>query len=81
MDRLLDRIDSPEDLRRLSPDDLPALADEIRETIISTVSKTGGHLAPSLGVVELAIALHYVYDTPGTASSGTWGTRPMPTSS
>jgi len=64
MDRLLDRIDSPEDLRRLSPDDLPALADEIRETIISTVSKTGGHLAPSLGVVELAIALHYVYDTP-----------------
>jgi len=62
--RLLDRIDSPGDLRKLSVDDLPALAAEIRETIISTVSKTGGHLAPSLGVVELAIALHYVYDTP-----------------
>ena len=64
MTRLLDSIDSPADLRRLSIEDLPQLAREIREEIIRTVSKNGGHLAPSLGVVELTIALHYVYDTP-----------------
>ena len=62
--RLLDRIDSPADLKGLSLDELETLAGEIREQIISTVSKTGGHLAPSLGAVELAIALHYVFDTP-----------------
>ncbi|MDY6851793.1 MAG: 1-deoxy-D-xylulose-5-phosphate synthase [Thermodesulfobacteriota bacterium] len=64
MGMLLDKIDSPADLRRLRVEDLPALAQEIRDEIISTVSKTGGHLAPSLGVVELTIALHYVFDTP-----------------
>jgi 1-deoxy-D-xylulose-5-phosphate synthase len=64
MSRILDTIDSPEDLRRLTPEQLPRLAAELREEIISTVSKTGGHLAPSLGVVELTIALHYVFDTP-----------------
>ena len=64
MDRILNTIDSPADLRRLSIEDLPVLAREIREEIINTVSKTGGHLAPSLGVVELTIALHYVFDTP-----------------
>jgi len=61
---LLDGIDSPADLRRLSPAKLPALAQEIRQRIIDTVSVTGGHLAPSLGVVELTIALHYVFQTP-----------------
>ena len=62
--RLLDNINSPQDLKKLSLSDLNKLAREIREKIITTVSKTGGHLAPNLGVVELAIALHYVFDTP-----------------
>ena len=61
---LLDTIDSPEDLRKLDLDALEELALEIREKIISTVSETGGHLAPCLGVVELTLALHYVFQTP-----------------
>lgn len=60
--KYLDKINSPEDLNRLQRLELPKLAGEIRELIIKTVSKTGGHLAPSLGVVELTIALHYVFD-------------------
>ncbi len=64
MGNLLDRINSPQDLKKLSRDDLPRLAEEIREEIIKTVSRTGGHLASSLGVVELTIALHYVFNTP-----------------
>ncbi|MEW5722896.1 MAG: 1-deoxy-D-xylulose-5-phosphate synthase [Thermodesulfobacteriota bacterium] len=64
MSRLLDQIHSPADLRRLPVEDLPRLAQEIRQEIIEVVSKNGGHLAPSLGVVELTIALHYVFDTP-----------------
>ncbi|MGE4560014.1 MAG: 1-deoxy-D-xylulose-5-phosphate synthase, partial [Desulfobulbus sp.] len=61
---LLDTINSPRDLRRLSLPQMARLAQELRETIITTVAQTGGHLAPSLGVVELTIALHYVFDTP-----------------
>ncbi|HBI14336.1 MAG TPA: 1-deoxy-D-xylulose-5-phosphate synthase [Desulfobulbaceae bacterium] len=61
---LLDSINSPADLRRLPPESLDRLAAEIRHKIIRTVAATGGHLAPSLGVVELTIALHYVFDTP-----------------
>lgn len=61
---LLDRINSPADLKDLNLTELEQLAGEIRQRIIKTVSKTGGHLAPSLGVVELAIAIHYVFDTP-----------------
>ncbi|MDA8165776.1 MAG: 1-deoxy-D-xylulose-5-phosphate synthase, partial [Desulfobacteraceae bacterium] len=61
---LLAKINSPSDLRLLAETDLPALAEEIRQEIIRTVSCTGGHLAPCLGVVELTIALHYVFDTP-----------------
>ena len=61
---LLDTINSPRNLRRLSLPEMAQLAQELRETIITTVSQTGGHLAPSLGVVELSIALHYVFDTP-----------------
>jgi len=61
---LLDRVDTPADLRRLDEAELPLLAAEIRRFLIHTVSKTGGHLAAGLGTVELAIALHYVYDTP-----------------
>ena len=62
--RLLDSINSPQELKKLAPELLPQLAQEIREKIIATVSKTGGHLAPSLGTVELTIALHYVFDCP-----------------
>ncbi len=64
MDRLLDRINDPAALRRLKAGQLPRLAEEIREEIIGTIAKTGGHLASSLGVVELTIALHYVFNTP-----------------
>src|SRR4030042_6027613 len=64
MGRLLQLIDSPADLRKMRIADLPLLAQEIREEIISTVSKIGGHLASSLGVVELTLALHYVFNTP-----------------
>jgi 1-deoxy-D-xylulose-5-phosphate synthase len=62
--RLLDTINNPQDLKKLPPEFLPQLAKDIREKIISTVALTGGHLAPSLGVVELSIALHYVFDCP-----------------
>jgi 1-deoxy-D-xylulose-5-phosphate synthase len=64
MGNLLAQINSPQDLKRLSREELPRLAEEIREEIINTVSRTGGHLAASLGVVELTIALHYIFNTP-----------------
>jgi 1-deoxy-D-xylulose-5-phosphate synthase len=62
--KFLERINSPADLKKLTPEELGKLASEIRQEIITTVSRTGGHLAPSLGVVELTIALHYVFDAP-----------------
>ena len=61
---LLEKINSPDDLKAVTRDDLPKLAEEIRKIIVEVVSQTGGHLAPSLGAVELAIAIHYVFDTP-----------------
>ncbi len=61
---LLDRIGSPADLRELNESDLNQLADELRAETISAVSVTGGHLGAGLGVVELTVALHYVFDTP-----------------
>ena len=61
---LLDTIISPLDLKKIPRSDLPALAAEIRSTIVQVVSKSGGHLASSLGAVELTIALHYVFDAP-----------------
>ncbi len=64
MTRILDSIDSPDDLKKIPLDDLPKLASEIREEIITVVSKNGGHLASNLGAVELSIALHYVLDSP-----------------
>ena len=64
MGSLLDTINEPSDLRKLDREQLPTLAQEIRARMISTVARTGGHLAASLGVVELAIALHYVFDSP-----------------
>ncbi len=60
----LENVASPSDIRGLDPDQLYVLAQEIREKIIHTVSKTGGHLASSLGVVELTLALHTAFDTP-----------------
>jgi 1-deoxy-D-xylulose-5-phosphate synthase len=62
--RLLETINGPEDLRRLDENDLPGVAQEIREFLIGSVSRTGGHLSAGLGTVELTIALHYVFNTP-----------------
>jgi 1-deoxy-D-xylulose-5-phosphate synthase len=61
---LLPTINSPADLKKLPPAELPRLADELRRVIVDVVSRTGGHLASSLGAVELSIALHYVLDAP-----------------
>lgn len=64
MGNLLDSVHSPADIKGLSVTQLETLAQEIRERLILTLSKTGGHLGPNLGVVELTLALHYVFDTP-----------------
>ncbi|GAB3211826.1 1-deoxy-D-xylulose-5-phosphate synthase [Marinactinospora thermotolerans] len=61
---LLESIGNPDDLKKLAVDRLPRLADEIREFLIAEVSRTGGHIGPNLGVVELTIALHRVFDSP-----------------
>jgi 1-deoxy-D-xylulose-5-phosphate synthase len=58
------KINSPADLRKLNVAELKILTNEVREFLIDTISKTGGHLSPSLGAVELTLALHYVFDTP-----------------
>src|ERR1700694_4489018 len=62
--RLLDGIHSPADIKALREQDLPQLAQEVRDELIGVLSQTGGHLGPNLGVVELTIALHRVFDTP-----------------
>jgi 1-deoxy-D-xylulose-5-phosphate synthase len=64
MARLLDGIEYPRDMRKLTIDELPQLAQEIREEVISVVSEVGGHFASTLGAVELTLALHYVFNTP-----------------
>ncbi len=64
MASLLEAITGPEDLKRLSVSQLEQLAQEIRGLLVDTVSRTGGHLAPNLGVVELTIALHRVFNSP-----------------
>ncbi|WP_304528636.1 1-deoxy-D-xylulose-5-phosphate synthase N-terminal domain-containing protein, partial [Acetobacter sp. DsW_059] len=61
---VLDRVTYPQDLRNFSVDQLSQLADELRAETIDAVSSTGGHLGASLGVVELTVALHAVFDTP-----------------
>ncbi|MBP5662422.1 MAG: 1-deoxy-D-xylulose-5-phosphate synthase, partial [Clostridia bacterium] len=61
---MLETIQSPADLKRLSVAELESLASEIRQEIIETTLKNGGHLASNLGAVELTLALHYVFDTP-----------------
>ena len=63
---LLDRVNLPRDLKNLSPEQLRQLADELRHETIDAVARTGGHLGAGLGVVELTVALHYVFDTPAT---------------
>ena len=62
--KLLPNINSPADIRGFSMDELERLVDEIRFHTIDIVSQVGGHLAPTLGVIELSVALHKVYDTP-----------------
>src|SRR5215813_7843161 len=64
MARILDTIDSPADVKVLSIPDLEKLAEEIRDELINVLSNNGGHLGPNLGVVELTLALHYVFSTP-----------------
>ena len=61
---LLSQIQSPDDVKNLTPEELPQLAQEIRERVIATTSKNGGHVGPNLGVVELTIGLHRVFNTP-----------------
>jgi 1-deoxy-D-xylulose-5-phosphate synthase len=63
-ERFLDAIKSPADVKRLTIPQLTELAEEIRARLIFGVSKTGGHIGPNLGVVELTLAMHYVFDTP-----------------
>ena len=61
---LLDKINSPADLKKFDADQLQRIADELRAETIDAVSVTGGHLGAGLGVVELTVALHYLFDTP-----------------
>jgi len=61
---LLERIQSPDDVKQLPEEQLPELAAEIRERIIKATSENGGHVGPNLGVVELTIGLHRVFNTP-----------------
>ena len=62
--KFLNDINFPSDLRKLSENDLQKVSDEVREEMIDAVSETGGHLGAGLGVVELTIAIHYVFNTP-----------------
>ncbi len=64
MSKFLSGIDSPTDLKKLSVEELPLLAREIRDMLLETISETGGHLSSNLGVVELTLAMHYVFDSP-----------------
>jgi len=83
---LLDEITCPDDLRGLSPQDLNRLCAEIREFLVAAVARTGGHLGPNLGVVELTVALHRTFHSPRDATApstrrampwcSTPGTRP-----
>lgn len=62
--KFLNKIDTPEDLRKFSVDDLPRISEEVREFMVDTITKVGGHFGAGLGVVELTTALHYVFNTP-----------------
>ena len=62
--KYLDKINFPADIKKLKQSELRILADEVREEMIDAVSETGGHLGAGLGVVELTVALHYIFNTP-----------------
>ena len=64
MSKLLDSVDSPQDLKNIPVEKLPELAKEIRDMLLDTISKTGGHLSSNLGVVELTLEMHYVFNSP-----------------
>ena len=64
MKKLLNEINYPSDLRKLDLSQLPQVSKELREELIDVVSETGGHLGAGLGVIELTVALHYVFNTP-----------------
>src|SRR5438874_6310656 len=64
MTRYLDMVDSPAHLKKLTPEQLTKVAEEVRQELITKLSKNGGHLGPNLGVVELTLALHYIFSTP-----------------
>ncbi|HMY36806.1 MAG TPA: 1-deoxy-D-xylulose-5-phosphate synthase N-terminal domain-containing protein, partial [bacterium] len=64
MSKIFDRVNLPKDIKSLSSDELVQLAGELRAYVIDEISRIGGHLAPSLGVVEISVALHHVFDTP-----------------
>jgi len=64
MSSFLENINSPADLKKLKREDLSGLAEEIRERLLQVISKTGGHLGSNLGIVELTLAMHYVFDSP-----------------
>ena len=64
MTKLIRQINFPADLRKFNRDQLKQISDELRDELIDVVSETGGHLGAGLGVVELTVALHYVFDTP-----------------
>ena len=64
MSKFLSQVDSPEDLKKLSLEELPFIAREIRDTLLEIISETGGHLSSNLGVVELTLAMHYVFNSP-----------------
>src|SRR5712675_2263319 len=64
MSRYLDMVDDPTHVKKLTVEQLQSLAEEVREELITVLSKNGGHLGPNLGVVELTLAMHYVFETP-----------------
>jgi 1-deoxy-D-xylulose-5-phosphate synthase len=73
---LLETINTPNDLKKLSLEQLPLLAEEVRQFLLQTVSSTGGHLGSNLGTVELTIALHYCFDSPNDKII--WDVGPQP---
>ena len=64
MSEFLENINSPVDLKKLKREDLPKLAEEIRQRLLQVISNTGGHLGSNMGIVELTLAMHYVFDSP-----------------
>ncbi|MFQ5481343.1 MAG: 1-deoxy-D-xylulose-5-phosphate synthase N-terminal domain-containing protein, partial [Nitrospinaceae bacterium] len=64
MTQFIDKVKCPDDHKKIRKEDLPVLAGEIRDRLLTTISKTGGHLGSNMGVVELTMALHYVFDCP-----------------